>query len=83
MSAPGESPTPPARPPAPAGRRRWPQPRQLQPPAAAKAAAATLASPWASGPSLGQFFPEIFSGHTFPFLVLTCSLHRRCLVFQS
>lgn len=42
MSAPGESPTPPARPPAPAGRRRRPQPRQLQPPAAAKASSGHL-----------------------------------------
>lgn len=40
MSAPGESPAPPARPPAPARRRRWPQPRQLQPRAAANAAEA-------------------------------------------
>lgn len=71
MSAPGESPTPPARPPAPAGRRRRPQPRQLQPPAAAKASSGHLGLAlglWAESRSV---LPWGFSPAT-PSLFLSC-----------
>lgn len=42
--------------------------RRLRPRAAAKADAAVLASPWASGPNLRQCFPAIFPTHSIPSL---------------
>lgn len=66
MSAPGESPTPPARLRLPGGGGgRSPGSSSLQQPL--KQAAATLASPWASGPSLGQSFLEVFLQPHLPF----------------